>query len=250
SIGYTFVHLGSWYQYTNRNRFADINLHRIMISEFNMVLLKKTILYPVSCKLGIFGDAMHHAKISLNQFEKIKTIPKISLPTYSFIHFLLPHAPYSFDRNGKILPDVHDRDPERKERYIEQLIFTNKKILETVDSLIIYSEIKPIIILQADEGPFPKRAVHDFLGFDWKQANDGELRQKTGILNAYLFPGINDSVFYESITPVNSFRLLFNAYFKAGLSLFPDTVFIISNEKFPYDYINITDRVINVNKGH
>ena len=48
-----------------------------------------------------------------------------------------------------------------------------------------------------------------------------QLLQKTGILNAYYLPGADPRVFYPTISPVNSFRVVFNTYFGASLPLLP-----------------------------
>ena len=42
------------------------------------------------------------------------------------------------------------------------------------------------------------------------------------IFNAYYFPDTNKSIFYNNLSPVNSFRLLFNTYFKENYSLLED----------------------------
>ena len=42
------------------------------------------------------------------------------------------------------------------------------------------------------------------------------------ILNAYFLPGNGKQLLYESITPVNSFRIVFNHYFDADYELLED----------------------------
>jgi hypothetical protein len=42
------------------------------------------------------------------------------------------------------------------------------------------------------------------------------------ILNALGFPGANTKVLYPTISPVNTFRMLFNLYFGAHYRLLPD----------------------------
>jgi hypothetical protein len=69
------------------------------------------------------------------------------------------------------------------------------------------------------------------------------LREKTGILNAYLLPGAGNVLLYPSITPVNSFRVIFNAYFDTGLPLLPDRVFAHQDDQHPYRLFEITGQV-------
>ena len=46
-------------------------------------------------------------------------------------------------------------------------------------------------------------------------------KARVAILNAYLLPGGEESL-YPSISPVNSFRVILNEYFGHGLPLLPD----------------------------
>jgi hypothetical protein len=71
--------------------------------------------------------------------------------------------------------------------------------------LLSKSSTQPIIILQGDHGP-------------WIQTGPGQFE----ILNAYYLPGHNDQL-YSTVSPVNSFRLVFNAYFGTDYTLLPDT---------------------------
>ena len=50
------------------------------------------------------------------------------------------------------------------------------------------------------------------------------------ILNAMDFPGVDTKVFSPSISPVNTFRVLFNLYFRARYSLLPDRTYDPSEE--------------------
>jgi len=62
-----------------------------------------------------------------------------------------------------------------------------------------------------------------------------------GILNAYYLPELTDSGLHESITPVNSFRVLFNHYFDADLELLPNANYVCMSG--PYDFVNVTERL-------
>ena len=85
---------------------------------------------------------------------------------------------------------------------------------------------RPIIILQADEGPWSGRATGDRKStFDWADASDDELEIKFGILNAWYVPGGEDLGLYPTMTSINTFPLLFNRYFGLDYPLLPDRVF-------------------------
>ncbi|MCL6482019.1 MAG: hypothetical protein K6U02_09855, partial [Firmicutes bacterium] len=101
----------------------------------------------------------------------------------------------------------------------------------------------PVILLQADEGPAPERFRRDGMRFNWRTATAEELSEKTGILNAYLLPGVESVPLHPSITPVNSFRVIFNAYFGTNLPLLPDRIFAHEEDRHPYRLFEITHQV-------
>ncbi|MDH4209516.1 MAG: hypothetical protein OEV76_11625, partial [Anaerolineae bacterium] len=105
------------------------------------------------------------------------------------------------------------------------------------------SDVAPIIILQADEGPYPERLLEENRGFNWDTATGAELRHKMGILNAYYLPGVDGSALYPTVTPVNSFRQVFNLYFGTSLELLPDINYAYEDFNYPYRFLDITDRI-------
>jgi len=245
SKGYKFIHLGSWWRPTNRNKYADKSFHPHALSEFLMVLYETTALYPFDPVLNILGGSdlrSVHRETFLYQLDKLAEISNTKGPFFAFAHILIPHEPYVFDRDGKFLSVTEVRAKGRIANYVDQLRFCNKKVRMLIERLLS-SPIPPIIILQADEGPRPLRYALDERNFNWEQASVTELREKTGILNAYHLPGIDKSVFYPSITPVNSFRLIFDLYFGMDLGLLPDESYAHLDDKHPYKFFNITSKV-------
>jgi len=65
------------------------------------------------------------------------------------------------------------------------------------------------------------------------------VRERMGILNAYRFPGAGSKSLYPSITPVNSFRLVFDTYFGTSLGLRPDKALFSLYEQ-PYRVWDVT----------
>jgi hypothetical protein len=72
-----------------------------------------------------------------------------------------------------------------------------------VNSILSQSGPRPIIIIQADHG------------FGYSGAG-------VQILNAYYLPDGGEQQLYPTITPVNTFRVIFDRYFGAHLGLLPD----------------------------
>jgi hypothetical protein len=124
--------------------------------------------------------------------------------------------------------------------------YVNARILTLVDRLLARPAAdRPVIILQADEGPFPVRYDADEWRFDWHGATTEELEEKFGILNAYHLPGVDpvEAGLYPSITPVNSFRVVLNAYFGTDLPLLEDRIFAHRSQQDFYDFFEVTDEL-------
>jgi len=253
SRGYQFIHIGSWWEPTRENKYADININHCQVPEFSMNLLETTMVYPIveaSSELpewmrapfiGEFRD-LHRNSILYN-FEKLAEIPSMEGPKFVFAHMFIPHEPYVFDRDGNHLTLEEANERSRTVNYVDQLIFANSKVTALLDELLSSSEVPPIIILQADEGPFPLRYELDEDNFIWEEATEAEIREKMGILNAYYLPNVDTSLLYPSITPVNSFRVVFNLYFGADFELLPDKGYAFHSGRYPYKFIDVTDKL-------
>lgn len=246
SLGYKYIHLGSYHVLTKHCRIADVNFNKFMTPEFTMTFYKTTMLYPIGEKLSLFGEYMSPKSSILYKFKKLTSIPDLQEPVFVFAHILLPHLPYIFDRNGNTV--IHNQHSMKSinEMYVDQLIFTNKKIMELIDTLLRKSAVKPIIVIQSDEGPFPswyQEVTGRYKKFKYKSVRNEELQQKMGILNAYYLPEADTSVLYPSITPVNSFRVILNLFFNAQLPLLPDKNYAIEDEDHPYKIFEVTNRL-------
>ncbi|TDI58527.1 MAG: hypothetical protein E2O92_09615 [Alphaproteobacteria bacterium] len=125
--------------------------------------------------------------------------------------------------------------------YINQLKYGADEILKLVN-ILLRRNPQPVIIIQADEGPFPDRYRLDELTFDWREATDDEFRQKFGIPTAYYFPDRDYAALHPRITPVNTFRILFSKYFGADLPPLADKSYSITSDNDLYSLFEITDK--------
>lgn len=246
--GYTYVHLGAWWEPSATNSAADASLRYEDVSEFSTVLQDSTLLTAFS---GL-GDAEQpldfrdrSVRHTLFQFDTLAEVPEFEEPTFAFAHFLFPHDPYVFDSDGNIVSEAEEHARPTEENYIDQLQYANRRIIELIDTLMATSDPEPIIIIHAEEGPYPPRYDHggSIEGLPWSEATPEELRQKFGILNAYRLPGVDpeEAGLYPSISPVNTFRVVFNAYFGTDLELLPDRSFIYDDGEHLFDLTEITD---------
>ena len=171
----------------------------------------------------------------LCSFEEIgKISEEQTKPNFVFVHMLLPHPPYIFGPNGEhVTPgnSLSGENWDNRDAHIDQIKFANKKLMQLIPKLLNL-ENKPIIILQGDTGS----------GFelDWKNPTDKMIIERMGNLNAMYLPNSNYEQMYETITPVNTFRIIFNEYFDKNYDLLDDRNFWSRSQK-PYQYIDVTN---------
>ncbi len=241
SKGYTFVHSGSWWSGTVFNRYANKNINIPALSEFSELVFNRTIFFPIIIKLQIplFNHRLNNWIRPFYKFDELAKIPEMKEPTYTFTHFMMTHEPFVFDKDGNYVSEEDINNKDIKQNYREQIIFTNKKFQELINTLLEKSgNIPPIIIIQSDEGPYPEQYEMDSQNYDWSKANEDEVREKMAILNAYYLPHGGDKLLTDFITPVNSFRLIFNYYFDQNFEILPNKSFL-SNLGQPFKFITI-----------
>jgi hypothetical protein len=173
-----------------------------------------------------------HRRRVLFSFEKLKTIYRMPGQKFVFAHIISPHPPFVFDWSGKPIEPgqgyfIGDGDdfPGSLDEYLsgypEQVRFVNHKLEQAIDSILENSTKSPIIIIQGDHGPGSR--------LDWHSPARTCLWERTPILNAYFLPGDAGRLLYPSISPVNSFRVVLNAYFGADLPLLSDATYFTSH---------------------
>jgi len=241
--GYQIIHIGSWWGITMEDKHADMNFNYWHMPYFPTVFFEQTAAYPFFVKMGLFDDwNTRHFKCGNYAFDKLSEIASIKGPKFVFAHILLPHQPYVFNSDGTYLPASEADKRSTEVNYVNQLKYTNSRVEALIDELIASSATPPIIVLQSDEGPFPVGTGIDDPHFDWRVAPSKLLQEKMGILNAYYLPGKEKDAIYPTITPVNSFRLIFNLYFKAHVELLPDRSYAYVGNR-PYDLVDVTNEV-------
>ena len=240
SMGYKSIHFSSGWGPTDYNPRADLNVRCGRWSEFAVVLVQTTMLCPFEKHLVETGARERVLCI----FSRLAEVPRIEGPKFVFAHVISPHPPYLFDANGDPVPDaeleITGKVWAQTEDYLNQLIFVSKKLQELVDAILSRSEVSPIIILQADHGPASTFYRPDSGG--WDHPTETNLRERMRIFNAYHLPAGGDDLLYDTITPVNTFRLIFDFYFGADCGLLDDRSYY-SPEEYLYDFVDVTDEI-------
>lgn len=159
----------------------------------------------------------HAAYVYKANFRIINLLKKMPLsrqlaPRFIYAHIMMPHSPYYFDRNGKFIP-WFKKSTMDKDAYLEQLIFTNQIIIDIVNVILSGSRNPPIIIIQGDHG------------FRFLKDDEKDIEACT-ILNVYYLPNGGDKLLYPSVSPFNSFRVIFNYYFNAKYELLVDGAYL------------------------
>jgi hypothetical protein len=209
-----------------------INKYLGGINPFESMLLKTTggiILYeardqlPNSIKMMLDSAFMLHRTRILNILQSLESVPDISEPTFTFAHILAPHNPFVFGPQGEYVsrntPFTLNDDQEIKSGfkyisgYVDQVTYLNTRMIEIVKTILAKSSNPPIIIIQGDHGPSK-----------WVTSKNG----RSYILNAYFIPeGYKE--LYPEISPVNSFRVIFNSVFGTSLPLLKDETFFTTH---------------------
>ncbi len=168
-----------------------------------------------------------HIQRELFKLKQLPNTPNLKSPKFVFAHILIPHGPFVFAPDGSIRTDERffqnsgqavNQEFER-EGYVGGTEYINSRILPILRQIIASSINPPAIIIQGDHG----------LG-------------KMGILNAYYLPGAGQQAkLYPSISPVNSFRLVFDTYFGTNFPLLDDRHFFSSaNDRFNFKEVGET----------
>jgi hypothetical protein len=178
---------------------------------------------------NLLSPASESRALILFEFEQLSRIPELPSPKLVFVHMLAPHPPFVFGATGEPV-DVGEFDTGRggdlsEEAQLranaDQVTYLNARLLETIQTILRESRHEPIIIIQGDHG--------------WADRNEED---KLSILNAYHLPGQGRSLLYPRITPVNSFRLIFDTYFGGNLGVLEDISYF-STETGEYDFVQV-----------
>ena len=215
-IGYETVAFQTgfdWSTLTNVDYYFEpsgSNFTSAFMRPFESMLLDTTFIRAISdsaMKL-LPGDSAisthpqaEHIERQLYILDKLAELPQMPGPQFIFVHLITPHPPFVFGPGGvKEIQQIdnQDADTDPDLGYLDQVRYANERMLPILQTLIDDSDVPPIIILQADHG--------------W-------LKNRPCILNAYYFPDGKQSYLYENISPVNTFRVVFNAYFGTNLPL-------------------------------
>lgn len=228
-LGYRYVTFDNdiwWLDITDSDQFISQYafpwqkmLNFKILGDFEKYYLQTTALRVVeefnSSKTNKLDQALlstekaHYDLINYN-FKQLEQLPQAESPQFVYAHFVAPHSPYVFAPDGSF-----EFTTTTAPGYVNEIAYIEKRVLELISNLIDNSDVQPVILLQSDHG----------LAAEVSNAN----------LMAYYMPKGGDEALYISITPVNSFRIVFNQYFGADYPLLEDVARSAVYEA-PYDF--------------
>ena len=247
-IGYTTVSIEGGLHYTEIKK-ADVYLSTSLpLNNFEMLLLMDSPLESLSdvFDLGLpLNTYKTHRQRIRYQLDTLKKIPsEVQGPKIVYSHILAPHPPFVFDENGNIRehqnPFTLAEGPAHQSSvdeywigYREQVRFANREIIKVIDDILLKSETPPVILVMGDHGPASM--------FNWTMEDPGCIWERTSNLYAILLPEHqNHGTVYASISPVNTFRVIFNTYFGTDLPLLEDRSYMMSWQQ-PTLNVDVTD---------
>lgn len=245
--GYTTMAFATGYEGTNL-READIFLDETSsLTALNTVILGTTpVAYIIARMRGSKIDPyQQHRRAVLTALDHLPRTARLTPPVFVFAHIISPHPPFIFDAHGRsitpdrgyALADASDfaasggSPAEYIRDYRAQHAFITRKAQQAIDGILAQSRRPTVIIVQSDHGPGAQ--------LTWEQPTAAALRERMSILNAYYLPRDAGLTIPPDITPVNSFRLIFNRYFDARLPLLPNESYY-SPSRRPYALQRVT----------
>lgn len=269
--GYQYNQVSSWWDFTRINPSANTNPSKsfrlrifgknFWLTDLQRDIVNKSILSQLLRKgITIHGTVLVKYELDRNpvqnfysQMDALNNIASNSAtqakPQFTFAHILSPHDPYIFDAKGNDPTYDHNRTDKGADEYVKytnQLTFLNTQLTKLVTT-IRTKDPSAVIVLQADEGPYPK----EFRGkltpdhyYDPKDLSVQPQRQKFGTLAAYYLPGVDQQAAAQTVDAhVNAFRFVLNNYLGYNLPYLPDCQFTVGDKYNLYTYSLVSGKL-------
>jgi len=220
-----------WSELDDASHFLGPNPLQGDMTDFEELLLNTTLArlledYGVIVPFQV--SSRHFRDRTTFDLNSLSTLADMPGPKFVFMHVISPHPPFVYGPDGNPTNPAQFVDAEEKytstmyaQGYTNQVSFLNTRLEAGLKTLISRSRVPPIIIIQGDHGP-------------WMQPDN----KRFWILNAYFLP--DESKLYNTISPVNSFRLALNEALGTDYELLPDKSYF-SPIPYIYDFTPFTN---------
>jgi hypothetical protein len=222
---------------------------RWRLNEFELSFINYTMAGPVLSQLRQLPSGYDfHRKTILYTLDGVPDALRSDGPVFVYAHVLCPHPPFVFAADGSArapsypygladgshLVDHFITVEEYRAGYRDQVQFLNRRLDALLDR--IQAEVKrpTIVLVQGDHGPGSL--------LNWNDIRKADARERLSIFSAYLFPDRDYSALRPGISPVNTFRIIFNQYFGGKYPITSDRCYM-SNPAKPYLFYDVTEQV-------
>jgi len=243
--GYEITAYASGYSLTELKNAGNYISPSWLPGEFANMLISTTPL-PVILNSIYSPFEIHHNRVE-HVLDNLAKRKNDGTPEFVFAHLVCPHPPFVFGADGQSLqPDrpfnMEDGShflneggtvEEYRCGYIDQVQYINRRMTEVIDHLLAEGgDNPPVIIIQGDHGPGSE--------LSWVGSATTNIKERFSILNAIHLPGMTENNLDDNISSVNTFRLVLDKLFDAGLPLLPDISFYTTWQE-PFHYMPVTN---------
>lgn len=164
-------------------------------------------LYHIKRNNELFINSVKEAAATLNDH-----------PSFVYAHFYMPHRPYYFAADGTLKNAqtiIKENSDTLVKPYTDYLPYTNNQMRLLVN-VIQERDPTAVIMIMGDHG------------FRYK-SKTGNMSYHFQNMNAIYAPGMPKTLYAQTTTNVNQFRILFNYLFRQSFSTIPDSTFFLND---------------------
>lgn len=199
------------------------------------ITLIKTIPLLEEAITKVAPDLYDYAANEITDLDQALGSFDASAPAFFYGHIEMPHPPYLRDADCqpvdyKLSGGIDGYEWSERSRYLGFMKCGNRQVMVMIDSLIA-KDPSSIIIIESDHGSY-------FINFrnsgdtgnpvpgeePWKVA---AMEEAYAVLGAYRVPDSCRNMLYPSISPVNTFRMVFACLTRTKTDYLPDQSFAI-----------------------
>jgi hypothetical protein len=268
--GYQYNQLSSWWDFSRVNIKADTNPDEsfrltllgkhLYLTDLQRDIIYKSILSPwlkkgigsgdhAVLKYDLDRNPRENFEAQMDSLRRIAGRADKTTPQFNFAHILAPHPPYLFAANGSWPSydgEANDNGVDETVKYTNEVKYVNGQIKQLV-SYIQSNDPGAAIIIQADEGPYPKQFRGEITAsnfYDPLKLPLDKMKQKFGVMASYYLPGVAPEQTKAQInSSVNTFRFVLNNYLGYNMPMLPDCNFSVGDKFNIYNYTLVTDKL-------
>jgi len=231
--GYRYVNLGGAFGPTAWNFFASDNDPAGPFDMFAIDIWQTSTGGLIESALGGRLTADYYRGTLERILANIERAASAPGPKFVFAHVMLPHPPFMFGSDGGdtgVRALTFGWPDEGRAAYIEQVKYTEAALLSMLEKTAGKLRDGSIVVIQSDHGPgFARAKGEDEASFAYHRLR---------IFNACKAPPAVSLP--ERLSPVNTFRHLFNQTLGAVFRPLPDRALLSGYER-PYKFTDVTD---------